>query len=356
MDKWQHLRPHLLGESLKDFSEAALKELRETNGSGLLAATRETSPKRPAVEQRLEELLAAPFEKCDHRTINNRTRDIFEARLEIEQLTFEHIELASSASIKKYPLTNALWSTCKAPEINDEFKRLLLLRFGAAIEKVASQSRKSNAGKTGEALIAKMLESVGLTEDTHFSREDKDKKDGAATDFVFPAIPLQTKSGGASWRVAVQFSSNDRIRQATSELTGSNGKFYATFSGVDASSKGLRDIGDDNVSYMSSEGIKLVATEVAIAAECDRLEQRMRDQVDAKIDKANAEIEERKKRGLSTEAKVHLKLKQRIKKLEDERVKKHLKRLDYFKNESLTFDQFVRDAQTEFSHIKVSED
>ena len=75
--------------------------------------------------------------------------------------------------------------------------------------------------------------------------------------------------------IAAQFSSNDRARMASSELQKGGERYLVTGNGMDASSKVLKDIGNEIIQDYKSENIKIVAREKGKLVELDRINKKL---------------------------------------------------------------------------------
>lgn len=152
-------------------------------------------------------------------------------------------------------------------------------RLSAVILKIANQSlsqaSKSNAGNAGERIVRAMLLSVGLKRNQHY-REQYKSKTGSDTDFAFPYVKDYNDSQ-LEVLVAVQMSTNDRARLASSELKHGVVCYVVTGNGLDASSKTLGAIGSQIIETYHQSNIRLVCYEPEVRNEIRRLENKLTD-------------------------------------------------------------------------------
>lgn len=134
--------------------------------------------------------------------------------------------------------------------------------FNKVILDSTKQSDKSNAGNAGEEIVGAMLEAIGLREGIHYKAQHKSKT-YSDTDFVFPYVD-DYKDMDVQIFAAVQLSSNDRLRLVSGELKPGAQAFAITGNGLDASSKGLRDIGLNILRGVEEKNNKIVCYEKEI--------------------------------------------------------------------------------------------
>lgn len=146
-------------------------------------------------------------------------------------------------------------------------------RLTAIILEITNQSMgqgdKSNAGQAGENMVRAIFNSVGLVKDRHY-REQYKSKAGSDTDFVLPCIEDYCDSQ-VDVLVAVQFSTNDRGRLASSELKQGGVRYMVTGNGLPASKKLLKDIGSQIIQNYAQLNIRLVCCADEIAREINRI-------------------------------------------------------------------------------------
>jgi hypothetical protein len=144
---------------------------------------------------------------------------------------------------------------------------------GILAERVAmsmTQGRKSQAGNAGEFIVEQLLLKAGLKKGEHYRTQYKSKA-GSDTDFVFPCIK-DFNDQGMEAALAVQFSTNDRIRLVESELKAGVKPYTFTGNGLQVSSKTLKDIGDQNIQNAQKKNHTMVAYGPEIALEIARCE------------------------------------------------------------------------------------
>lgn len=132
-----------------------------------------------------------------------------------------------------------------------------------------TQSNKSNAGVAGENFVQRILDVAGLKNGVHY-REQYKSKAGSDTDFVFPAVE-DLKDYDVQIFLAVQFSSNDRTRLASSELKAGAECYLLTGNGLDVSTKKLKDIGKQIIQKCKDSNHKLICYGPEIKRELERL-------------------------------------------------------------------------------------
>lgn len=104
------------------------------------------------------------------------------------------------------------------------------------------QSRKSSAGIAAEDAIELVLRSIGLVEGETYGTQFKHYK-GSDTDFVVPFNKNDSVHDIKAY-IAVQSSTNDRMRLSSSELQDSGKRYVCSLNGCVASSKTTKDIGN----------------------------------------------------------------------------------------------------------------
>lgn len=119
-----------------------------------------------------------------------------------------------------------------------------------------SQGNKSNAGSAGEALVEAIFTTAGAVKDIDYRTQYKSNA-GSDTDFVIPAIENYTDAN-IEVLIAVQFSSNDRVRLASSELKTGGMKYIFSGNGLEASKKELKDIGDQIIEGLLKDNVKII--------------------------------------------------------------------------------------------------
>jgi hypothetical protein len=151
-------------------------------------------------------------------------------------------------------------------------------RLSSVILEISNQSMgqgdKINAGVAGENIVRAIFNSVGLVKDLHY-REQYKSTAGSDTDFVLPNVDDYCDSQ-VDALVAVQFSTNDRGRLASSELKQGGVRYMVTGNGLPASKKSLKDIGSQILNSFSFLNIRLVCLHNEIENEIQRIKS-MRD-------------------------------------------------------------------------------
>lgn len=136
----------------------------------------------------------------------------------------------------------------------------------------SSQSNKSNAGVAGENFVRMMFSRAGLEKGKHYGEQYKSRS-GSDTDFVFPYVD-DYHDHDVEIFVAVQMSSNDRLRLVSSELKPGAECYAITGNGLAASSKTLQGIGTQILQKAKEKNHKLVCYGPEIKKELDRLKSR----------------------------------------------------------------------------------
>jgi hypothetical protein len=141
---------------------------------------------------------------------------------------------------------------------NIERERALLL-IAQFSEMSNSQSRKSNAGQVAETTIELILQSSGLEKGTGYGKQWKSAR-GSDTDFIIPWKEHEASHGIQAY-IAVQGSSNDRARMASSELHRGAKRFMCSLNGCPASSKNTNDMGKELVADLLDDETTYVVVE-----------------------------------------------------------------------------------------------
>ena len=147
------------------------------------------------------------------------------------------------------------------------------------------QSNRSNAGLAGEIMFESFLKRVGLKKGVHFKKQHKSLQ-GSDTDFVMPNVE-DGRDQDVEIFMAVQVSSNDRARLASSELKPGGEKVLVTFNGVDVSTKKLKDIGAKIIQYYKNANCKMVCYGPEIDREIDRLKSQIKKSKNNRDDNEN---------------------------------------------------------------------
>jgi hypothetical protein len=136
-----------------------------------------------------------------------------------------------------------------------------------------SQANRSLAGMAGENMVHALFNSVGLIDKIHY-RDQYKSKSGSDTDFVLPNVEDFNDILVDAY-VAVQFSTNDRARLASSELKEGGVRYIVTGNGLPASKKTLKDIGSQIIQNFVSKGIRLVCYDKEIEREKNRIKENL---------------------------------------------------------------------------------
>ncbi len=147
--------------------------------------------------------------------------------------------------------------------------------LGEFLQNLTRSPKKANAGLAGEDFVERICDIIGLVKGTHYKTQHKSKS-GSDTDFVFPYVE-DYKDIDVDIFVAVQFSSNDRFRLATSELKDGGKRYLVTGNGFDVSTKKLEDIGSQIISDAKSKKYILVCYLPEMKKEKERLEKNIRE-------------------------------------------------------------------------------
>ena len=152
-------------------------------------------------------------------------------------------------------------------------KSLAYERLSAIILNISNQSlgagNKTNAGQAGEAMVRAIFNSVGLVKGSHYGEQYASRK-GSNTDFVFPYVEDYNDSH-VDAMIAVQFSTNDRGRLATSELKEGSIRYMVSGNGLPASTKSLKHIGSKILETFKDSNIRLVCFSDEIEKEKQRI-------------------------------------------------------------------------------------
>lgn len=162
---------------------------------------------------------------------------------------FESNHLANETRELVIILKNALLSTM---EIEKSRAITLIAQFA---EMSNAQSRKSTAGIAAEGAIELVLRSVGLVLEQNYGSQFK-HYNGSDTDFVVWDSNQTIKA-----YIAVQSSTNDRLRLSSSELQDGGKRYMCSLNGCGASSKTTKDIGNALIGGQSAHDTYYVVIE-----------------------------------------------------------------------------------------------
>lgn len=250
------------------------KELQGAHGF-LKAVRSELSVERSKYFDDLEsKLIPALLEDTDQ-GVNSFASQMLEYNSKMDvHVQFDLInQISQFSGIAKFKHLQNSISFLKNKNHDEEAKRRLI----AVIHKIANQSlsqaSKSSAGNAGERIVRAILQSIGLVKDKHY-REQYKSETGSDTDFAFPFVDNFNDSK-LEVLVAVQMSTNDRARLASSELKRGVVCYVVTGNGLDASSKTLGAIGSQIIESYRQSNIRLVCYAPEIAREINRVEHKL---------------------------------------------------------------------------------
>lgn len=129
----------------------------------------------------------------------------------------------------------------------------LIAQFG---EMSNAQSRKSSAGIAAEGAIELVLRSIGLILGKTYGTQFKHYQ-GSDTDFV-----VWDRNQTIKAYIAVQSSTNDRLRLSSSELQDGGKRYICSLNGCGASSKTTKDIGNALIGGQSAHDSYYVVIEI----------------------------------------------------------------------------------------------
>jgi hypothetical protein len=146
------------------------------------------------------------------------------------------------------------------------------------VNESAGQSNKSNAGSAGEFMGEAVMNAAGLVKGRDFRTQYKSQK-GSDTDIVIPMVE-DRRDQDVEMFIAIQLSTNDRARLASSELKSGAQTYLLTGNGLTASKKNLGAIGNNILENYSQDNIRLVC----YGPEIDREKARLRQMLDRRFD------------------------------------------------------------------------
>ena len=360
MDKWKFFGSSLGSGSdqnkLREFTRQAKFELQESDGGGQLLINARKS-KSTQVDQAVEKrnsLYKKALSQPNSKSIADRANAIYEINQDIEDMALENVLAEAKASERKYPLTNKMLRTLDSEKISSDFKLQLSFRYGIAMEKILSQSRRSSAGDAGEKVVCLALKKIGLKQNTHFRTEVSKSKgeEGSKTDIKIGQLEHQSHIANTTFHCAVQFSSNDRARMVRSELDGGAGKFYITFAGIEASSKTLQHISDAVILDLGKRPVvNVVATQESLDKEIERLEAKL-SKKERLLEKVKDKIKKREEDPSSNlNSKAHTQdLKSKTSRMKQARETEQ--RLIYFREHGLSFEQWLEEVKRLFPNLQ----
>lgn len=224
-------------------------------------------------------------------TLANRIYEINQAINQLINFKFSSLVLEHLTPDEK---RGEAWTILRLLENSGRNDSSTTQRLQAIVDKLVTisilQSGKANAGAAGEIITNCIIRSAGLEEGVHYKRQyQSDKKEGSATDFVFPYIKDGQEQKIDTF-LAVQFSSNDRTRMVDSELKPGGNIIFLTGSGLEVSSKKLGAIGADIQKKISQKNCQWVCYKPALKAEKARLWANPNDTNKTKLDNFNSAI------------------------------------------------------------------
>ena len=141
--------------------------------------------------------------------------------------------------------------------------------FSMVVYGSSSQSGVSNAGNAGEMMVEELLKAAGLTKGESYKAQHKSES-GSATDFVFPYV-ADFRDQDVEIFLAVQFSTNDRLRMVSGELKAGGSGFIFTANGTRAASKGFKDVGVEIIQTLIDKNQKFICNKVALEKYIEKL-------------------------------------------------------------------------------------
>ena len=168
-------------------------------------------------------------------------------------LDFEGASLESDTKNLLSIIQKALNST------NDDEKSKAITLVALFGEISNGQSRKSTAGIAAEDAIELVLRSVGLVGGETYGAQFKHYQ-GSDTDFVVP-FNKNDEVHDIKAYIAVQCSTNDRLRLSSSELQDGGKRYICSLNGCGASSKTTKDIGNALIGGQSAHDTYYVVIE-----------------------------------------------------------------------------------------------
>lgn len=289
-----YLKPKFQGKgilkSYRDIFNATRNELLENNEKDFLS-----SSSLDNIDERIN-LYTKRIREINYIPQHSLYHNFYQTILNNPELEEKHPECFQIAKIIAYE--------------DSRFSNLARVRLVSIISRLTvesgAQSNKSNAGGAGENFVRMLLSLAGLEEGVDF-REQYKSKAGSDTDFVFP-FAEHYHDYDVQIFLAVQFSSNDRLRLVSSELKAGAECYSLTGNGLDASTKKLKDIGNQIIQGVKERNHKLICYGPEISRELNRL-----------------------------------------KKLRSSKTQEVIDRIQYFENYALSFETFAKRLRTRFA-------
>lgn len=182
-------------------------------------------------------------------------------------LNFEGINLEPDAKNLLSIIQKALLSN------NNEAKSRAITLVALFGEISNGQSRKSTAGIAAEDAIELVLRSIGLIGGETYGAQFKHYQ-GSDTDFVVP-FNKNDEVHNIKAYIAVQCSTNDRLRLSSSELQDGGKRYICSLNGCGASSKTTKDIGNALIGGQSAHDTYYVVIESERLAAIEEAEQQV---------------------------------------------------------------------------------
>ncbi len=244
--------------------DALIKELRDNF----------ESDRRNKIHSAVNEFLSARSASDVDTRVNNLALQIADIN---EQVNFKiaadlkHTIETNNSLATKYPTIKEFFDLVRTLETSHgEKSRYALAIYQKELWSSINNSSKSNAGDAGNRIASAILQDIDLHEGRGFRREYS-SAEGSDTDVVIPY--LEDKNDHlVQIFMAVQFSTNDRIRLAKSELKSGATQMVFSLNGTEASTKKLKDIGTKLIRRFLSENTIIITYGPGITRERERLQ------------------------------------------------------------------------------------
>jgi hypothetical protein len=206
--------------------------------------------------------------------VDNLATALFQANYECQEGIYYNFIPTLAQLNTLSPLPSPMPSVLAFLSRNDPDLALARHRLNMIISRVvnesAGQSNKSKAGAAGEIIAEAVLNAAGLIKGRDFRTQYKSDK-GSDTDVVIPFV-LDNHDQDVEVFVAVQLSTNDRARLASSELKAGAQAYLLTGNGLNVSKKKLQSIGRSILENYSTANYRIVCFGPEIEMEIRRLE------------------------------------------------------------------------------------
>ena len=300
--------------------EIELKLKKELQDGGLVEKYRQEFEEER--QQKLKKLKLIFRNEFDIEDVDNQlnayTKNIKEINQDIQnQINFNLFNFAKD-NLKllheEYPNTYIFINKVASGDLNQiQISRLLSIFVKVTVDST-NQSNKSNAGNAGEDMVDTMITALGIKEGVGYKKQHK-SVGGSNTDFIFPHVEDNINLGVEIY-LAVQFSTNDRIRMVSSESKSGAQKYAVIGNGMDVCSKTLDDIGMKHLESMRQDHM-LVCFEKELKRKIHLLEKEV-----AKVNKNGSIPKSRAK---------------------------NKTKLDYFQKATITFSEFAKILKKRFA-------